>query len=335
MRILSRLVLGAAAAVSACQVTSEPHAPVSAVAGKRTERGLVARDLGTLGGGFSEATGINPAGQVVGISRTAGGERHAFLWTDGVMTDLGTLLDDFSRAESINPAGHIVGLAYSLAGSGAFMWSKGTMTALTGFWEANAIDPRGRVAGVIFSSPEGHSHAALWARGVTIDLGTLGGSFSRASGISAAGHVVGASTFGPGEGTDPHAFVWKNGVMTDLGTLQGGRFSGANGVNSAGQVVGYSQAADGFRHAVLWADGGLTDLGTPNESSRAFAINEAGQIVGNAGDAPVLWSDGARIELPTLGGSFGVAHAINPRGQIVGHSETAEGEIHATLWTVR
>jgi probable HAF family extracellular repeat protein len=37
--------------------------------------------LGTLGGTNSDATGISPAGQVVGWSTTAAGEIHATLWT--------------------------------------------------------------------------------------------------------------------------------------------------------------------------------------------------------------------------------------------------------------
>ena len=38
--------------------------------------------------------------------------------------------------------------------------------------------------------------------------------------------------------------------------------------------------------------------------------------------------------LGTLGGKNSRAFAINNAGQIVGESETATGEVHATLWTV-
>ena len=57
-------------------------------------------DLGTLGGGYSFAYGINDAGQVVGDSTTAAGPDHAFITgPNGVgMTDLGTLGGDFSSA---------------------------------------------------------------------------------------------------------------------------------------------------------------------------------------------------------------------------------------------
>ena len=37
-------------------------------------------DLGTLGGTYSEANGINDLGEVVGEARTASEDSHAFLW---------------------------------------------------------------------------------------------------------------------------------------------------------------------------------------------------------------------------------------------------------------
>ena len=73
------------------------------------------------------------------------------------------------------------------------------------------------------------------------DLGTLGGTFSIAYGVSNTGWVKGFATL-PRERAE-HAVLWGIGVKTDLGTL-GGRNSFAYGtVNDSGDAVGASETS--------------------------------------------------------------------------------------------
>src|SRR5262249_15503112 len=87
----------------------------------------VMADLGTLGGDYGVALGINEAGQVTGYSSTAEGASHAFLYTDGGMFDLG----------GANSIGHGINAYGQVAGSGsvgnfvhAFLYSDGAITDL-------------------------------------------------------------------------------------------------------------------------------------------------------------------------------------------------------------
>jgi probable HAF family extracellular repeat protein len=71
-------------------------------------------DLGTLGGDFNIARGINNAGQIVGASANPAGESHAFVYSGGVLTDLNDLIPRDSGwllhdARSITDNGLIVG----------------------------------------------------------------------------------------------------------------------------------------------------------------------------------------------------------------------------------
>ena len=68
-------------------------------------------DLGTLGGGYSEATAINEQGQVVGRSTTASGEYHGIVWHNGHITDLGSLGFAWSQVTDINEQGQVVGFS--------------------------------------------------------------------------------------------------------------------------------------------------------------------------------------------------------------------------------
>jgi probable HAF family extracellular repeat protein len=116
----------------ACQEATGPKLgeeasvePQSAVTGG----GYTAIDLGTLGGNPGRAWAINEAGQVVGVSGTASGWTHAFLW-DGTMTDLGTMGGHQSDARAINQAGQVVGSSKTASSVlHAFLWD-GTMIDL-------------------------------------------------------------------------------------------------------------------------------------------------------------------------------------------------------------
>jgi probable HAF family extracellular repeat protein len=65
-------------------------------------------DLGTLGGLWTQAKGINDFGDVVGASSGADGTSYAFLYRNGIMRDLGTFGAARCEAAAINNRGQIV-----------------------------------------------------------------------------------------------------------------------------------------------------------------------------------------------------------------------------------
>ncbi|MFK3736812.1 PEP-CTERM sorting domain-containing protein [Massilia sp. TN1-12] len=87
-------------------------------------------DLGTFGGQFSEARGINDLGEVVGVSATDTLMiDHAFLYSGGTVQDLGTLPGDgYAEAFDINNLSQVVGRSF---GSNlAFLYADDAMVAL-------------------------------------------------------------------------------------------------------------------------------------------------------------------------------------------------------------
>jgi probable HAF family extracellular repeat protein len=168
------------------------------------------QDLGDLPGGsdYSEARGINTAGQVVGYSDAATGGR-AFLWDAvGGMQNLGRLPgggSNFSFASAINDPGQLVGWSDSALGRRAFFWDAvGGMRQLDDLPNsylsfASAINDAGQVVGGIGIFASGN-HAVLWdtVDGMQdlndlIDPG-LGVFLASATAINASGQIVGIGT---------------------------------------------------------------------------------------------------------------------------------------------
>ena len=280
----------------------------------------VMRDLGTLGGAWSEAVAVNERGQIVGTADTETNDkdgdpiRHAFLWDDGKMRDLGALhRSTSSSASAINDHGQVVGSAETGASNRYY----------------------GRL-----------EHAVMWQNGRIRDLGTLGGPTSHAIAINERGQIVGRADTGTKDedgygGYVTHWFIWQNGRMRDLDVKVGD--SSVVGINDLGQVVGSGDRASTAPlswFSFLWEKGRMRDLGdfdtgeyfyrfrglTPSVSA---PINDRGQIAGRHGNQAALWQDGKVRELGTLGprwkGSW--ACSINNHGHVIGNSKG-----HTFLW---
>jgi uncharacterized membrane protein len=187
-----------------------------------------------------------------------------------------------------------------------------------------------------------------------VELAGFGGAFSAGIAINDAGTVVGFSD----DGTSVKGAKWTvtTGITSAPGTvlepLAGNIYSAAYGVNSTGIAVGESGSIvngspDANTVAVFWAAGATspTALNTTGlfagGAAAAFAINEGGEIVGEAvNDAEgntvaVYWADSAAAPLVLgnlPGGNFSSAYFIGADGRIVGEAQNAAGQNQAVNW---
>jgi probable HAF family extracellular repeat protein len=309
-------------------------------------------------------------------------ESHPVLWKHGMAIDLGTFGGYNGLAFAINNRDEVVGFAqnnisdpfgyFGFAGqSRAFLWKRGVLRDLGTLAEGNDafamfVSGRSQVAGISFTESIATTncgflnlpfpangnvptlHPFLWENGTMVDLGTLGGDCAAPAAINNRGQVAGNSNVAD-PNANPHAFLWspETGIK-DLGTL-GGTFAQANDLNDAGVVVGASNTQnDETFHAYLRRNGSLMDLGTlPGDfCSIAYAINSAGQIVGDSLPFPCdfsiihpfLWENGQIISLQAFvpqapGVTLGEPAGINDQGEIALGGLDADGNNHAFLLT--
>lgn len=366
MRTNSLLVAGLALlGVAGCReqatapLVGGPHQNVTtAVAAAPTTNAPL--DLGVLGTS-AQAFGISANGTVVGEFDTSTGEIRAFIWTAKAgMTQLSPPTGSTQDwAWEVNDAGQAAGYSI-LPNQNAILWTKGvaynlgTLANGDGASMARGINRTGQVVGESnVAGPFGPVglHAILWVpnalngtTGVMYDLGTLDpDGNSRAYSVNDGGQVVGTASVGGAL----HAFLWTPNVLNGtVGTMvdldPGGTYSEAYGLNDRGDVVGQHEVAGGVSAFIWNAATGMRDIGTfpGGGNSAALGVDRLGRVVGlainSAGQRrPFVWTSKSGIQdLGTLGGANGEAWATNPKGQAVGSSQTASGQVHATLWTL-
>ena len=206
------------------------------------------------------------------------------------------------------------------------------------------------------------------ARYIIRDLGTLGGLYAEAGGVSNDGWVEGFSTLPPDDSVI-HSFLWRNGVMIDLGTLGGPNSYSEWRPNEYGNAGGDSDTDVpdpngedfcGFGTQLIcrsfyWVHGKIiAQPALGGNNSAGFGTNNLGELAGEAENnipepscdgsgqvlqyKPVIWIAGRVFELPTVGHDpVGVAYAVNDLGEAVGQTgpcgtEQFGGTGHAVLW---
>jgi probable HAF family extracellular repeat protein len=318
------------------------------------ENGL--RDLGTLGGTVGRANALNNAGHVVGLSDIGGAdgvEYHAFIHGAGGMADLNDLVGGLgewrlSTATDINDAGQILAEACR-NGSGecrAVRLDLVTPVPEPGAW---ALMAAGLAALLWHARPPARraapaSPAGRLAPAAAVAMAACAGLASGpapAAPVAPAGQAAGQRveqatrfrvTFLPPAligsainsqgwvvGYNGSAAVWDGATLRDYTALAPG--SAAYGINSRGQLAGgYLDAAHVFSAA------GLRNVGRQilQGSSYAIAINDGGAVaggsyfgVGERARGFVLISGVLRM-IPSLGGDWSSAAAINAHGQVTG-----------------
>jgi probable HAF family extracellular repeat protein len=292
-------------------------------------------DLGTLGGTFSVAFGINNAGGVGGAAALPNGNVHAFLsGAGGIKYDLGTLGGPNGQASRPNGREDVPIVS-----------------------ETSRPDP-------LKEDFCGFGNrliclGALW-NGVMTPLPTLGGNNAMALFSNNRGQVIGVAENGAHDPSCPspqvldfQAVVWgpNQGEIQGLPPLPGDTVGFALGINDRGQVVGSSGScantvvtAVGLfvgQHAVLWENGSVTPLGSLGGTlGKAGAINDRGEVVGFSGlrgDSAVhsfLWTkDAGMQDLGALGADYlGDPAGINNNSQVVGGSCDLSGNCRAFFW---
>jgi probable HAF family extracellular repeat protein len=154
--------------------------------GKTTVLGLLPGE----GGIFTDASGINSSGEVVGSGDNSASDEHAWRYQNGTMTDIGTLGGPQASAAAVNTNGQIVGFAQTSSDADhGFLYTGGRMTDLGLNIFPDAINDSGVIVG------QGPAGAVIDSGGTLQNLNNLvpagsGFTLTNATAINDNGQIV-------------------------------------------------------------------------------------------------------------------------------------------------
>jgi probable HAF family extracellular repeat protein len=261
-----------------------------------------------------------------------------YIYQNGTLAPAGYPVPSNSPAV-INNLGHVA----VTSGSAPYIWTGGPsatklpVPAPFAFGAAFDLNDHDIVVGLAWHQEDGPGRyrAEMWQNNTLVDVCPPGAS-SDARGINNENQIVG-QWMGSGAYFDGKAFMWQAGVITTLPDLPGfSNRSVALDINDHQQIAGWSNNGSDPDLATLWqfdSQGTASATGLlPCDTyhySRAFGINNSGQVVGvsfdffNTPGAATLWANGQTYDLNTLipsdsGWNLMEALSINDYGQIVG-----------------
>ena len=229
---------------------------------------------------FTEAYGINNAGEIVGRYDDQSGRNFGFLLSGGVYTTIDMPGSGLTWAFGINDKSEIVGVHAGSGGFGfrGFLLSGGVFTSLevpgATITEAFGINNAGEIVGFYRAGEK--SYGFLLSGGVYTTIEVPGSNSSVATGINDAGVIVGHFM----DETASKGFVLREGSF-DTFDVSGADSTQALGLSNVGEIVGHYSVAMPVLHGFLLRAGQLSTIDVPGATSTTvFGTNDHGQIVG-------------------------------------------------------
>ena len=174
------------------------------------------------------------------------------------------------------------------------------------------------------STPLAQNYAKL------VNIGSLCGQSDlvEPSKINDAGQIVGHARACDGQSI--HAFFWTKGKMKDLGALHKEDASAAVDINKKGQVVGYSESEEDGSKMFTYQNRRMKKYKA--DVYRAFAINDAGVIVGRYFGG-VEKTSGFILTKGVIKTYPYAFFDVNNKGQAIGVDDNNSGQQrYAVLW---